>query len=543
MTQLPLSMRPPNDFQFEEPEGRPFRTVSVETEVDGDGSAFAMGLYRAGVIGTDRVMQYGYYPGDPFPHVAFCKSDASVSGGELVFDRMNLQNPVHAAAFYKSMAVVRGLEKDGKIAFNPNCGGHAHIDAHGFGFYDALRVLILYGHLEEPICRLAGAGKKYGHRTLFKGHDQANTSGTGYSNPVKKAPFVDIDEAFAEVMHQATSGPWGDRAHDPYRMRGLNLTIYANCMCQGCGNSIPVKEQDDDPYSTSAYKRAEKQYVDQQTRLYISAGRSVAAANITKWRAAFKRSYQGTGQMDLKTCTCRQPKCTIEWRVWNSQSNPRIMYGWIALMQAVHAYAWKPADDLRVYRTFENLEPFDWESKPYSKLTQKAQSKAQERVAWMFAELPLTAVEKDALAYSYMRTPYKEWGKAFFAARAREPYKPPPFPNAYTPIFNRSIDDIAVVAKAQGGAAPFERTPERTDAGAFTRRLSQQLDDARRQMAAYGATTQVPYMQEDGTITMRTVDPNTIWQYAPPPPPQRLEVPPVQFVVDEDFEQDWSDPD
>lgn len=464
MTALPLSMKAPNGFQFDEPDGRPFRTVSVETEVDGDGYAFTQSLFRHGVIGTDRVMPYGWNPPEPAPHVAFCKSDASVSGGELVFDRMNLQNPVHAAAFERSLTVVRNMEKDGTIAFNPNCGGHVHIDAHGMGFYDTLRVLIMYGHLEEPICRLAGSGRKYGHRTLFRGHDQANTSGTGYSNPVKKAPFVDIDEAYLEVMHQARSGSWGDRAHDPYRMRGLNLTIYAGCQCQGCGKAIPVKESDDNPWETRKYKDAERRFVKTQTDLYHSSGRVVTPQHIAKWKNAFKRSYTGDmAQLDLKTCVCKQPKCTIEWRVWNSQSNPRILYAWIALMQAVHAHAWRPADDLRMYRTFENLEPLDWEVKPYSRLTQKTKQKAQERVAWMFAELPLTDMEKDALAYAYMRTPYKEWGKTFFSTRAREPYKAPPFPNTYKPIFDRKLPPIADIAKSQGDGStpPFEDTRRR----------------------------------------------------------------------------------
>src|SRR5574337_1509876 len=111
MTVIPVTMRAPNDFKFEEPEGRPFRTVSIETEMDGSGTQLAKKLFRCGLIGTDYVMDYGRHPGDQHPHIAFLKYDGSVSAGELVFDRINLTDPNHAALLNESLAEIRGLEK------------------------------------------------------------------------------------------------------------------------------------------------------------------------------------------------------------------------------------------------------------------------------------------------------------------------------------------------------------------------------------------------------------------------------------------------
>lgn len=372
---LPKLMEPPNGFVFEEPPGRPFRTISMETEVDGDQYALAQSMYGAGVIGTDRRMDYGWHPGKSHPHLAFLKYDGSVTGGELVFDKVDLTNPDHAKMFLCAHLKLRDLEKAGDIAYNPNCGGHVHIDGNGYGYYDILRLLVLFGFMEEPIFRLAGAGKTYGHRTLWKGYDQAN-GGRGYSDPVVKGPFVDPGRAVAAITGQK-------------RMSGVNTSIYFNSGCIGS-------------------------------------------------HASCKPKVIGAGMYDLKECNCiAHVKRTIEWRVWNAQGNPRIVHAWIALMQAFHAYAWRPVG--LDYTKHEDMPEFTWTWKPYDVLTREQKIKAQERVEFMFTELPLTSDEKRSLRYAFNRTPYKTWGKEWFARMVDTPYKPPPFPNKYARVFKRSI--------------------------------------------------------------------------------------------------------
>lgn len=370
---FPKLMQPPNGFVFEEPEGRPFRLCSIETEVDGRGTFMAQELYQHGIIHEPHVQNYGWKPPMHYDKVAFLKYDGSVTGGELVFDLLDLTNPVHSAALMRALERLRVLEKEGFIQYNPNCGGHIHIDASGFGYYDVVRLMTLFGFLEEPIYRLAGAGKTYGHRTLYRGYDRAN-AGNGYANPIKKGPFEEPRQIYRLLSSQG-------------RMSGLNVVPYMsgeNCCSGECGSNMVFVSRDENRFEIR----------------------------------------------DKKTCTCPMQKNTLEWRVWNSQGNPRILYAWIALMQAMHAWAWRPADSPN-YPKHEPMPEYSWTWKPFNKLTTEQQRLAQDRVQFIFHELPLTSLEKDALRYAFMRTPYKKFGKEWFNQQANTPYKPPPYPNVY----------------------------------------------------------------------------------------------------------------
>ena len=418
MAPIPKSMQPPNGFVFDTPEGRPFRVVSIETEVDAPDGGYKMAtaLHNERIVHGERVQAYGYHPGNKHSCIAFLKHDGTVTGGELVFDRMDLSRGDHAAAFYRAHEVMRGLEKEGSISFNPNCGGHIHMDASGYGFYDVLRLIVAFGHIEEPIFRLAGAGKTYGHRTLYKGRPM---NGEGYSNPVVKGPFGEIAGAFAKVLGQK-------------RHTGLNVSIYSANACHGGCPGTVFQYPNPDPH-----------------------GRG------------------GTIETpDLKKCRCPKSKFTLEWRVWNAQGNPRIMYAWVGLMQALHAYCWRPGD-LAAYEKWDVMEPFSWETRPFAKLTPAQKNLAQGRVEWMFTELPLTAEEKDALSYSYQRTPYKEFGKRWFGRLADTPYKAPPYKNRYKPVIQRQIGtrkDGTPWAEGQevfqGGNNPFDRIFDGPEGGA-----------------------------------------------------------------------------
>jgi hypothetical protein len=84
-----------------------------------------------------------------------------------------------------------------------------------------------------------------------------------------------------------------------------------------------------------------------------------------------------------------------------------------------------------------------WERRPFDGADLGYQKKAQDRVEFIFNELPLADVEKDALAYTFMRSPYKVWGKPFFTKLAQTPYKPPEYSNVYKGIPVRKIQDVA----------------------------------------------------------------------------------------------------
>jgi hypothetical protein len=109
---------------------------------------------------------------------------------------------------------------------------------------------------------------------------------------------------------------------------------------------------------------------------------------------------------DGKNCQCNLPKATIEWRVWNSISNPRILHGWLAFMQAVHAYA---QQDKEMRRAEEDQFPaMPWPKKPFDTLSDAAIKKWKERIEWAHKHLPLTPEERDSIVYALKHTEVAE---------------------------------------------------------------------------------------------------------------------------------------
>jgi hypothetical protein len=212
---------PTNGMSFPKLASRPFRTVSIETEVDGDKEVLSGVLYACGIVKTPKVESYGSNPDGNLPWLCHLKHDGSVSGGELISHLLNLDRPTHAMGLMTMLKRMRALEKRDYIAYNANCGGHIHIDAHNFDYNDMWRLVTVFGYLEDVIYRLAGSGAKYGHRTLVPGHDDAN-HGQGYARPIIKGPF-----GSATGLKQAIQG-------QP-RMCGLNfqhwLNAIGNCQC------------------------------------------------------------------------------------------------------------------------------------------------------------------------------------------------------------------------------------------------------------------------------------------------------------------------
>jgi len=311
---------------------RPFRTISIETEVDGNKGILARTLFNCGLVRLPEVERYGTATPDNSHWAAFLKHDGSVTGGELISFMLNLDNKEHSEAFKTILRKLRALDKAKYIEFNPNCGGHIHIDAHGFGTENIWRLLTVWNYLEDFTYRLAGAGHAYGHRTLVQGHDRAN-GGHGYANPTVKGPW-----GVRSSVGQAV------RLQD--RMCGLNFQPYigASRYCE-CG--------------------------------------------------AFS-------QDNGRACTCALPKCTIEWRVWNSQRSPRILHAWIAYMQAVHAFADVPEEPTAEFE--RGLPTLAWTKKPWKSLKKEQQKEVFTRIEWIFNNLVLTPEDRDSLIYAIKHT-------------------------------------------------------------------------------------------------------------------------------------------
>lgn len=339
---------PPNGLLIPSLPTRPFRLVSIETEVDGDKDVLAGTLFRCGIVRTPEVESYHTHPTNATEWAAHLKHDGSVTGGELISHCLDLSDIDHAMSLLNTLVKLKSLQKLDKIQYNCNCGGHIHIDAHNFGLGDVWRLLTIWNYLEDVIYRLAGAGHSYGHRTLEKGHDVAN-HGQGYANLTVKGPF-------------GTKGVLGQQVRGQQRMSGLNFVPYmqaiASCTCG---------------------------------------------------------AFAGAG--DGRNCVCDLGKATIEWRVWNTQGNPRILHAWIAFMQAVHAYADQGEDPTPEWES--SFPVFQYTKTKFASCNAAHKATALDRLEWIFKNLMFTNDERDSLIYTIKQSELAELGEAKINALAK----------------------------------------------------------------------------------------------------------------------------
>lgn len=307
---------------------RPVRTVSIETEFDGDGLAVGKALCAAGLLPTPERIGRHREQGDEkgrFP--CLLKSDGSVTGGELVTYLMDLDHDNHASAILRMTEVMRGMRETGKAQFTHRAGGHIHIDLHGLTARDLWVKYTLFKYCELPIFVLAGAGADYGHRTL---------QGSGYTNPGPNGPFNTVGGFATKVL----------RGGDRWALHFGNFT-YAKDNCK-CGAYV-----------------------------------------VGEWQ----------------NCTCNLGKATAEWRVFNSEITPRILHGWLALMQAMTAYA----TDLETFSEAD-YPALLWNTQRFSANTATTKAATKERLEWMHRELPLTLHERDSLIYACKRSQLLDLG-------------------------------------------------------------------------------------------------------------------------------------
>lgn len=194
---------------------RPVRTISIETEFDGDGVKVGRALASSGLIAAPRRQNYSTQgnQNDRFPCIL--KGDGSVTGGELVSYLLDLDNDHHAETLLRVTEVMRGCRELGLAEFSHRAGGHIHIDLHGLTAKDLWAQFTLFNYLQAPIFYMAGSGASFGHRTL---------AGSGYTAPPATGPFGSA-EGFVMGVLEATRG---DRAALHYN----NFAFAKNrCVC------------------------------------------------------------------------------------------------------------------------------------------------------------------------------------------------------------------------------------------------------------------------------------------------------------------------
>lgn len=303
---------------------RPVRTISLETEFDGDGSKVGRALCSAKLLplpDRDRYSSQGDAKGR---YPCLLKSDASVTGGELITYLIDLDNEKHAAALMRVTEVLRGCRELGLAQFTHRAGGHVHIDLHGLTARDLWAQYTVFKYLELVIFHLAGAGASYGHRAL---------SGSGYTQPGPDGPFGTVGKFATKVLR--------NHGHDYRYALHFNNFVQAKDRCK-CG-------------------------------AYITG----------EWSA----------------CECNLGKATAEWRVFNAEITPRILHGWLALVQALTAYT----TDMEGFDE-SNFPALPWDGKTLTANALTKISQIKERLEFIFRELPLTVHERDSLIYALKRS-------------------------------------------------------------------------------------------------------------------------------------------
>lgn len=296
---------------------RPVRTISIETEFDGDGAEVTRALHKAGLLPAPNMDQSHTAQPNNMTHPCLMKRDGTVSGGELVTYLLDLDNDNHAEALLRMTEVMKGCRDMNFARFSRNAGGHIHIDWHGYTMRDAWASYTLFQYLQRPLYYMAGAGAEYGHRSI-----QGNTFGS--------AP---------------NAGPFG------------SLRNFA---------------------------------------LNFPGGRD--GLNMGNWTASRRQCQCGAFQAgEWSDCNCNLGKATAEWRLWNAEITPRILHAWIALMQAITAYAQSVAD-----KDFDETKyPYLlWERRELTATASASIRDIKTRLEWMHRTLPLTIHERDSIIYT-----------------------------------------------------------------------------------------------------------------------------------------------
>lgn len=135
---------------------RPVRLCSVELEITHGAERVIEELYKKGLSTSAEIVTYHQGDENSF---AYMEQDSSLpsDGGELIFSKMRMDDPVTVSKLRESLGVLRRHIKNGDATIDLRTGAHVHIDAHKTGFNHIRNNAILFNYLEDVIYRLSAA--------------------------------------------------------------------------------------------------------------------------------------------------------------------------------------------------------------------------------------------------------------------------------------------------------------------------------------------------------------------------------------------------
>jgi hypothetical protein len=188
------------EYVIESLPNRPVRIMSFELEFCRHdsrrsdyipGNDLARRLHDQGLSPYNQQMRYhcGMHE-----HPSHVENDSSVDGGELILNRLRLDQPEDAGHFLHILQQTQDMVGDRRLVFNARCGVHNHVDMHGYGILDARNLVTVYNYLEDVIYRFASAGYR-DHRALINGSD--------YARPLLKGEWPTAKEFGVQYLQQA----------------------------------------------------------------------------------------------------------------------------------------------------------------------------------------------------------------------------------------------------------------------------------------------------------------------------------------------------
>lgn len=190
---------------------RPIRMCSIELEATAGGAALAKALFEAGLSSRDGVRGYHSSAND-FCHV---ERDGSLGdqGGELIFNRILLDNDEDVQKLHQGVSIMRQLVKEKKLGMDTRCGLHIHVDAHNMGINHVRNLALIHNYLEDVLYRLSAA-KYLRHR------------GQGYATKSAKGELYFKDTVAFGLHFMSTSGH-----HSALNLSNYWRAVNNNCSC------------------------------------------------------------------------------------------------------------------------------------------------------------------------------------------------------------------------------------------------------------------------------------------------------------------------
>lgn len=189
-------------------------------------------------------------------------------------------------------------------------------------------------------------------------------------------------------IHMDLHGFTEKDAHNLYKLfHSAQATIY---YLAGAGSPFGHRSLEGSNYGAAL--RSAKTI--REFRAYATSGRN--ALNFVNFMDRQHNCHCEWGP-DSKDCTCGKGMLTAEWRIWNAQINPRILHGWILLMQAMTAYA-------ESYTMKKSLPMPDYSGdwrmhRRWSLATMSQRELIFNTLEWFHEFLPLSMEERDSLNY------------------------------------------------------------------------------------------------------------------------------------------------